>query len=66
MPTTTVTITDPELVLKINKLIDALEDCDDVQNVFHDADLPRRGRGGLTCNRPHGSQFAWSRFRENL
>ncbi len=40
VPTTTVSITDPELVLKINKLIDALEDYDDVQNVFHDADLP--------------------------
>lgn len=40
VPTTTVSITDPELVLKINKLIDALEDCDDVQNVFHDADFP--------------------------
>lgn len=40
VPATTVSITDPELVLKINKLIDALEDYDDVQNVFHDADLP--------------------------
>lgn len=40
VPGTTVKITDPELVLKINKLIDALEDYDDVQNVFHDADLP--------------------------
>lgn len=40
VPATTVSITDPELVIKINKLIDALEDFDDVQNVFHDADLP--------------------------
>ena len=40
VPATTVSITNPELVLKINKLIDALEDYDDVQNVFHDADLP--------------------------
>ncbi len=40
VPATTVSITDPELVIKINKLIDALEDYDDVQNVFHDADLP--------------------------
>jgi len=40
VPTTTTKITDPEQVLRINKLIDALEDNDDVQNVFHDADLP--------------------------
>ena len=40
VPATTTKITDPELVIRINKLIDALEDFDDVQNVFHDADLP--------------------------
>jgi YebC/PmpR family DNA-binding regulatory protein len=40
VPATTVSVTDPELVARINKLIDALEDFDDVQNVFHDADLP--------------------------
>jgi YebC/PmpR family DNA-binding regulatory protein len=40
VPTTTVSITDPELAAKINKLIDWLEDYDDVQSVFHDADLP--------------------------
>jgi len=40
VPATTVKVTDPELAQKINKLIDALEDYDDVQNVFHDADLP--------------------------
>ena len=40
VPATTTAITDPELVARINKLIDALEDYDDVQNVFHDADLP--------------------------
>ncbi len=40
VPTTTVSVTDPEMVARINKLVDALEDYDDVQNVFHDADLP--------------------------
>ncbi len=40
VPATTVSVTDPEMVAKINKLTDALEDYDDVQNVFHDADLP--------------------------
>ncbi len=40
VPATTTKITDPELALRINKLIDALEDYDDVQSVFHDADLP--------------------------
>jgi YebC/PmpR family DNA-binding regulatory protein len=40
VPATTVEITDPELAQKIDKLIDALEDYDDVQNVFHDADMP--------------------------
>ena len=40
VPATTTKVTDPELVIRINKLIDSLEDYDDVQNVFHDADLP--------------------------
>ncbi len=40
VPATTTKITDPELVIRVNKLIDALEDFDDVQSVFHDADLP--------------------------
>jgi YebC/PmpR family DNA-binding regulatory protein len=40
VPATTTAVTDLELVARINKLIDALEDYDDVQNVFHDADLP--------------------------
>jgi YebC/PmpR family DNA-binding regulatory protein len=43
VPATTVSVTDPEQAAKINKLIDALEDYDDVQSVD-----PRRGppRGG--------------------
>ena len=33
-------INDPELVIKMNKLLDALEENDDVQNVFHNWDMP--------------------------
>ena len=40
IPSTTTTITDPELVIKMNKLLDALEENDDVQNVFHNWDMP--------------------------
>ena len=40
VPTTTVEITDPEMAGKVQKLIDWLEDYDDTQEVFHDADLP--------------------------
>ena len=40
VPATTVSVTDPEMVMRINKLVDSLEDYDDVQSVFHDADLP--------------------------
>ena len=40
VPTTTTEITDPETVAKVRKLIDWLEDYDDSQNVFHDAELP--------------------------
>ena len=40
VPTTTTEISDAETVAKIQKLLDWLEDYDDVQNVFHDADLP--------------------------
>ena len=36
----TVAITDPDTVLKIQKMLDLLEENDDVQNVFHNADLP--------------------------
>ena len=40
VPTTTVEITDPEMVTRVRRLIDWLEDYDDSQNVFHDAELP--------------------------
>ena len=40
VPTTTVEISDPESVAKVTKLLDWLEDYDDVQEVYHDADLP--------------------------
>ena len=40
VPTTPVEITDPEMAGKVQKLIDWLEDYDDTQEVFHDADLP--------------------------
>jgi transcriptional/translational regulatory protein YebC/TACO1 len=34
------TIDDPELVVKMEKLLDMLEDNDDVQNVWHNWDQP--------------------------
>ena len=40
IPTTTTEISDPESVQKVTKLLDWLEDNDDVQDVYHDADLP--------------------------
>ncbi len=40
VPTTTTEITDPEIAAKVQRLIDELEDNDDTQNVYHDADLP--------------------------
>lgn len=40
IPQNTVTITDPEVVEKVTKFFDALEDNDDVQEVFHNAVLP--------------------------
>ncbi|WP_076415655.1 YebC/PmpR family DNA-binding transcriptional regulator [Shewanella sp. UCD-KL12] len=33
-------ITDPEVVEQFEKFLAALEDCDDVQNVYHNAELP--------------------------
>ena len=36
----TVEVTDPDTILKIQKMLDLLEENDDVQNVFHNADLP--------------------------
>ncbi len=40
IPTMTVEITDMELAGKIQKLLDWLDDYDDTQNVYHDAQLP--------------------------
>ena len=36
----TVAVTDPDTIVKIQKMLDLLEENDDVQNVFHNADLP--------------------------
>ena len=35
-----VEVSDPETVEKVRKLLDWLEDYDDTQNVYHNADLP--------------------------
>ena len=40
LPQNPVGITDPEVAAKVEKLIDMLEDNDDVQNVYHNAELP--------------------------
>lgn len=40
IPDTYTAITDEELVVKMQKLLDALEDNDDVQNVWHNWDMP--------------------------
>lgn len=40
IPQNTVAVTDPDTVLKIQKMLELLEENDDVQNVFHNADLP--------------------------
>ncbi len=40
LPQNTVAVSDPETLEKIGKLLDALDDMDDVQNVFHNGDLP--------------------------
>ena len=40
IPQNTVAVSDPDTVLKIQKMLDLLEENDDVQNVFHNADLP--------------------------
>ena len=39
-PQNTVAVSDPDTVLKIQKMLDLLEENDDVQNVYHNADLP--------------------------
>ena len=40
IPQNTVAVSDPDTVQKIQKMLELLEDNDDVQNVFHNADLP--------------------------
>lgn len=40
LPKNTVDITDPEMVEKVRKLLDVMEDDDDVQEVYHNAVLP--------------------------
>ncbi|MGI6174471.1 MAG: YebC/PmpR family DNA-binding transcriptional regulator [Christensenellales bacterium] len=40
VPTNLTEVTDPETVEKITRLIEMLEECDDTQAVYHNADLP--------------------------
>jgi len=40
IPQTLTEVTDPEAVKNLEKLIDMLEDNDDVQNVYHTWDMP--------------------------
>ena len=40
IPQNTVAVSDPDLATRIQKLLDLLEESDDVQNVYHNADLP--------------------------
>ncbi len=40
VPTNYVTLTDPDHILKMNLLLEHLEDNDDVQNVYHNWDMP--------------------------
>jgi len=40
LPQNTVSVEDPEVLKNIQKLLDMLEDNDDVQNVYHNAELP--------------------------
>ena len=40
IPQNTVAVNDPETVEKIQKMLDLLEESDDVQNVYHNAELP--------------------------
>ena len=40
LPQTTVDITDEEMVAKVQRLLDMFDDDDDVQNVYHNANLP--------------------------
>ncbi len=40
IPQNLVTIADPDTLTKVQKMLDLLNESDDVQNVFHNADLP--------------------------
>lgn len=40
VPNMTTEISDPEMAAKVSRLVDWLDDYDDTQNVYHDADLP--------------------------
>ena len=40
IPQNLVSVTDPDTVTKIRKMLDLFDESDDVQNVFHNADLP--------------------------
>ncbi|EDQ02564.1 YebC/PmpR family DNA-binding transcriptional regulator [Shewanella benthica] len=40
VPQTLTDITDPEVIEQFEKFLAALEDCDDVQHVYHNAELP--------------------------
>ncbi len=40
IPQNTVSVTDPDAVENLRKMLDLLEESDDVQNVYHNADLP--------------------------
>lgn len=40
IPQNTVAVTDPEDIKKINKMMDMFDDNDDVQDVYHNAELP--------------------------
>ena len=43
VPSTYTTITDEDAVVKMQRLLDMLEDNDDVQNVWHNWDTPDSG-----------------------
>ena len=40
IPANTIEITDEETAAKVLTLLDKLEDYDDIQNVYHNADIP--------------------------
>ena len=40
VPQNTIKVDDPDTVVKIQKLLDMLDDNDDVSEVYHNAELP--------------------------